>query len=71
MAGARTARRVGRPVLPPALGWESPPAARPAEQPPLPIPGAQETSEVAPDENRAGAWRETELGQEGDATEQF
>lgn len=60
MSGAWRARRVGRPVLPPALGEESPPPARPVEQPPLPTWGAQETSESfhqPPGENRAGAWR--------------
>lgn len=46
----------------PALGWESPPSAWPVEQPLFltsHISGAQETSEMAPDENRAGAWRKT------------
>lgn len=62
MSGPWRAGRLGRSVLPPALGWESPPSAWPVEQPLFLTPhisGAQETSEMAPDENRAGAWRKT------------
>lgn len=58
-------RQGGRSGLPPAPIWEAPHSAWPVELPiflpPTPISGAQETSEMALDENRAGAWKEDKM----------